>query len=86
MSILFLILKIIGITLLSVICLISTIILLLLFCPYFYKIKGTYLEDSKPYFKAVLSWLFSFISIIVLYDEKLTVRVRVLFFTIYSFI
>lgn len=84
MSIVLLVLKIIGITLLSILALAIVLLLLLLFCPFVYRVDGSYLENEKPYFNLRLSWLFRFINIVASYEDDFVFKIKILFITIYS--
>lgn len=68
MSVFLLILKIIGITLLSVIGLLLLLILLVLFVPVRYKAEGSY--RNSPDVNAGISWLLHIVSIRFKYDEN----------------
>ena len=78
MSIFLLILKIIGIILLSIISLLLIIIALILFVPIRYRIIANKFEDSDFYAEIKLTWLLHFISILVKYTDDLYYRVRVI--------
>lgn len=84
MSIFLLILKILGIIILSLIGLLLAVILIVLFCPLAYRIKGQYLTDEKPYFNISVTWLFRVISLIASYEDEFVVKIKVLFITIYT--
>ena len=78
MSIFLLILKIIGIILLSIISLLLIIIALILFVPIRYRIIANKFEDSDFYAEIKLTWLLHFINILVKYTDDLYYRVRVI--------
>lgn len=84
MSIVLLILKIVGIIILSLIGLLLAVVLLVLFCPLAYRIKGQYLTDEKPYLNIRVTWLFRVISLIASYEDEFVVKIKVLFITIYT--
>lgn len=75
-SVLLIILKIIGITLLVIIGLILLLLLLVLFVPVHYKAEGNY-DDAFRY-KAKVSWLLHLISVKVDVEEEVTTSVRIL--------
>lgn len=78
MSIFLLILKIIGIILLSIISLLLIIIALILFVPIRYRIIANKFEDSDFYAEIKLTWLLHFINILIKYTDDLYYRVRVI--------
>lgn len=78
MSIFLLILKIIGIILLSIISLFLIIIALILFVPIRYRIIANKFEDSDFYAEIKLTWLLHFINILIKYTDDLYYRVRVI--------
>ena len=78
MSIFLLILKIIGILLLSIISLFLIIIALILFVPIRYRIIANKFEDSDFYAEIKLTWLLHFINILIKYTDDLYYRVRVI--------
>ena len=75
MSIFLLILKIIGIILLSIISLLLIIIALILFVPIRYRIIANKFEDSDFYAEIKLTWLLHFINILIKYTDDLYYRV-----------
>ena len=77
MDIFLLILKIIGITLLSIISLLLIIIALVLFVPIRYRIIANKFEDSDFYAEVKLTWLLHFVNILVKYTDDLYYRVRI---------
>ena len=78
MSIFLLILKIIGIILVSIISLLLIIIALILFVPIRYRIIANKFEDSDFYAEIKLTWLLHFINILIKYTDDLYYRVRVI--------
>lgn len=78
MSIFLLILKMIGIILLSIISLLLIIIALILFVPIRYRIIANKFEDSDFYAEIKLTWLLHFINILIKYTDDLYYRVRVI--------
>ena len=78
MSIFLLILKIIGIILLSIISLLLIIIALILFVPIRYRIIANKFEDSDFCAEIKLTWLLHFINILIKYTDDLYYRVRVI--------
>lgn len=74
-SVLLLILKIIGITLLCILGIVLLLLLLILFAPVRYRIKGSFL-DKKPSFKAVVYWFIPGLSLKAEFDEKLTYSLK----------
>ena len=78
MSIFLLILKIIGIILLSIISLLLIIIALILFVPIRYRIIANKFEDSDFYAEIKLTWLLHFINILIKYTDDLYYKVRVI--------
>src|SRR5574344_625290 len=78
MSIFLLILKIIGIILLSIISLLLIIIALILFVPIRYRIIANKFEDSDFYAEIKLTWLLHFINILIKYTDDLYYRIRVI--------
>lgn len=75
-SVLLIILKIIGITLLVIIGLILLLFLLVLFVPVMYRFKGGY--DGKFLCKGRITWLLHLISIRIDVEEKVITSVRIL--------
>lgn len=76
------ILKIIGIVLLAIIGLVLALLLLVLFCPFFYQVRLV----SKEQFEgaARVTWLFGLVRITVSYREKLNIILRVFGIPIYN--
>lgn len=86
LHIIFLILKIIGIVLLSVVGLLLLAIVCVMFVPVRYRIRVSREEgEDKPPVKVYVkvTWLLHLLNILVRYPHQLTVRVRILFFTIF---
>lgn len=86
LHIILLILKIIGIVLLSIVGLLLLVIACVMFVPVRYRIRVSREEgEDKPpvtvYIK--ITWLLHLLNILVRYPHQLTVRVRILFFTIF---
>lgn len=82
MHIILLILKIIGIVLFSLIGVILALILLGLFVPLQYNIKGEK-KNEKPLGADVhVNWLFHIVSFTLKYKEKVSYRLRILGFTV----
>ena len=86
LHIILLILKIIGIVLLSIVGLLFLITACVMFVPVRYRIRISREEgEDKPpaavYVK--VTWLLHLLNILVRYPHQLTVRVRILFFTIF---
>jgi len=76
MGILLTILKIIGITLLIILALLIVILLGVLFVPIRYKVNGAYKESFR--LQAKITWAFPIISVKALFDEELSLAVRIL--------
>ena len=77
MSVFLLVLKIIGITLLSIIALLLLIVMLVLFVPVRYRLCGSY--PDEPYALAKVTWLLHLISLRFRFDkEGLTHQFRIL--------
>ena len=76
-QVLLLILKILGITLLVLLGLLLLIVAVLLFVPFFYKVRVVHNPD-KTQIKAKVSFLYPFLSVTVQYLEKLSYKVRIL--------
>ena len=84
LSVILLVLKIIGILLLLLIGLILVIILTVLLVPIRYRIYAEHGED-KLFVKTRVNWLLHLLSANVIHDKgKLSIRVRVLWFTLYD--
>lgn len=86
LHIIFLILKIIGIVLLSVVGLLLLAIVCVMFVPVRYRIRVSREEgEDEPPVKVYVkvTWLLHLLNILVRYPHQLTVRVRILFFTIF---
>lgn len=81
LSVFLLILKITGIVIASILGLALLIVAAVLFVPVRYKISADYHEKAKA--KVNVSWL-GILKFVVLYNEKLAMRAKVLFVTIYS--
>ena len=75
-QVLLLILKILGITLLVLLGLLLLIVAVLLFVPFFYKVRVVHNPD-KTQIKAKVSFLSPFLSVTVQYLEKLSYKVRI---------
>ena len=75
-SVLLIILKIIGITLLVIIGLILLLFLLVLFVPVRYRFKGSY--DEKFLCKGRITWLLHLVSVRVDVEEKVITSIRIL--------
>ena len=75
-SVLLIILKIIGITLLVIIGLFLFLLLLVLFVPVRYRFKGSY--DEKFLCKGKITWLLHFISIKIDVEERVVTSIRIL--------
>ncbi len=87
LHVLLLILKILGIVLLAVLGLILVIALLILFVPVRYRLDGNGDKDRKGYGSgdALVSWLLHLATLRAVYGEDgLTVRARILFFTLFE--
>ena len=65
MSILFLLLKIIGV----ILAVILVFLLLCLFHPVFYQVEGILKEDAKPIVKGKFWWLFQILGFEILFSE-----------------
>ena len=77
MTIFLLVLKILGITILSIIALVLLILALVLFVPVRYKLNGSY--ENEPDAQAKITWLLHLISLKVAYTkEGLTKTLRIL--------
>lgn len=70
-----LILKIAGLLILAVLSLLLVLILLVLFVPVRYRIEGSY--QRKPAGKVKVTWLLHILSIKAVYENELTVTVRI---------
>lgn len=80
MSIFLLILKIIGITLLSVLGIILLLLLLILFCPVKYRIKADYHDNNfRANIKA--SWL-HIVQVLFVYDEEADFKIKLFFWNL----
>ena len=75
-SVLLIILKIIGITLLIIIGLILLMLLLVLFVPVRYRFKGSYNENFLC--KGKITWLLHLVSVAIDVEEKAVVSIRIL--------
>ena len=75
-SILLIILKIIGITLLVVIGLILLLLLLVLFVPVRYRFKGSY--DEKFLCRGKITWFLHLVSVRIDVEEKIVTSIRIL--------
>jgi len=75
-SVLLIILKIIGITLLIIIGLILLMLLLVLFVPVRYRFKGSY--NEKFLCKGKITWLLHLVSVAIDVEEKAVVSIRIL--------
>lgn len=87
LHVLLLILKILGIVLLAVFGLLLLAVLLVLFVPVRYRLDGSGDKDRKGYGSgdALISWLLHFATFRAVYGEDgLTVRARILFFTLFE--
>lgn len=76
------ILKIIGIVLLAIIGLVLALLLLVLFCPFFYQVKLVKQEQFEG--AARLTWLFGFVRLTVSYTDKLNIILRIFGIPIYN--
>ncbi len=84
LSVILLILKIIGITLLILIGLLLAILLTVLIVPIRYRVQGEHGEE-KLYIGARVSWLLHLVGVTVNYAESiLHIRIRVLWITLYD--
>lgn len=81
LSVFLLILKITGIVIASILGLALLIVATVLFVPVRYKVSADYHEKAKA--KVNVSWL-GILKFVVLYNEKLAMRAKVLFVTVYS--
>lgn len=81
LGILLTVLRIIGIILLSILGLGLLLIIIVLFVPVRYKVKGSY---GPPYFKARASYLLNIIVISAEYKDKLIYKLRVFGFPLFS--
>jgi len=84
MSIVLLVLKIIGITLLAILGLGILIVLLVLFVPVRYMLDVNKNADDDFCINLKIHWLLHFVRIFINYYSELSYRVKVLFFTIYK--
>ena len=74
MSILFLLLKIIGV----ILAVILVFLLLCLFHPVFYQVEGILKEDAKPIVKGKFWWLFQILGFEILFSEgNLSLKIRI---------
>lgn len=81
LSVFLLILKISGIVIASILGLALLIVAAVLFVPVRYKVSADYHEKAKA--RVNVSWL-GILRFIVLYNDKLAMRAKVLFVTVYS--
>ena len=84
MAIFFTVLKIIGISILSILGLLLFIILLVLFVPIRYRIFGEKMAESDFFAEIKITWLLHIINILAWYKEELFYRVRVFVFSVYK--
>ncbi len=87
LHILFLILKIIGIVIASLLCLLLLLLVLVLFVPVHYQLEAQRTEgEGNPPVEAVakITWLLHFLNVKLCYPSESYLRVRILFFTIYK--
>ena len=77
------ILKIIGIILLAIIGLVLALLLLVLFCPFFYQIKLVNKEQFQG--TARVTWLFGLVRCTVSYKEKLNIILRIFGIPFYNY-
>lgn len=80
------IIKIIGIVLLSVLGILALALICVMFVPVRYRVKvsRSEIEGSPPARVCVkVVWLLHFINVLVRYPAKVTVRARILFFTLF---
>lgn len=82
-EILLLILKILGISILVILGLLLAIILIVLICPFTYKVWGS-IHDEEKVVHARFSYLFGLLRGSFDYPEKGVFRVKLLFFTIFK--
>ena len=82
LHILLLILKITGIVLAVLLGIVLLLLAALLFVPIRYTVYGKY--NEKPTLRLKAHWLLHCIRASVLYDDKLDIKVKALFFTLYS--
>ena len=75
-SILLIILKIIGITLLVILGLVLVLFLVVLFVPVRYRFKGNY--DDAFHCKGKITWLLHFISIKIEVEKEVVTSIRIL--------
>lgn len=75
-QVILLILKIIGITLLAILCLLLFVLALVLFVPVFYKVKIVH-NPQKTQVKARVSFLFPLLQVCLDYTEKISYAVRI---------
>ncbi|MCR4585786.1 MAG: hypothetical protein K5686_08695 [Lachnospiraceae bacterium] len=76
MNVVLLILKIIGIVLLCILGLLLAVILLILFCPFRYRLDGKKEEALEG--RARVTWLLHFLVAEVSYVKKLNIRIKIL--------
>lgn len=76
LGILFTVLKIIGITLLAILCLFVFLILIVLFVPLRYKAEGFY-RDKKYLLKANISFLLHILSVSINFDGKMDMAIKI---------
>ncbi|MGN0318850.1 MAG: DUF2953 domain-containing protein [Lachnospira sp.] len=81
-SILLLILKIIGIIIVSVLGLALFLVLIVLFVPIRYNVFASYYD--KIYARVDVSWLLRILRFKLVYDSELSMKAKVLFFTLYD--
>ena len=86
MAILLTILKIIGIVLLCIFLLLVTLLILILFVPVRYQIRGYRKEEDEVPVRAAVkvSWLLHMINVAFRYPEEAYIKVRIFCFTVFS--
>ena len=82
MSIILLILKIIGITILCILAIVLCLLLLVLFVPIRYSVTASKYEDSDFTAKVKITWLLHILNILAWYKDDLYYRVRITIFSI----
>lgn len=79
-----LVLTIIGMTLLIFFLIILALILLILFCPMVYKVKGSF-GNSEQRLHGKIIWLLGFVGITFVFEEETKAYARILFFKKYLY-
>lgn len=82
LHIMLMILKIVGLILLTLLGILLTVVLLLLFVPVRYRLDGSY--EGKPKGKVMVSWLLHAVTAKLSFDEAAVLSVKVLWFKLFE--